>query len=168
VALWALPVPIASKYSSKYGYNLSKNRINSSGEAPSPCFTPILAIYSYIVFRSLSLTTHLLLTYMLRIIYTNLSGNDSSDTNAYHSYSRLIESYALYRSINAMPSARLHFRLCEITVCSINACSNVEWCLRNPAYVGACRSCSSAALVSLVFMTAMNTFGRGGVMAILL
>ena len=43
--LLAWHVPLAAKYDSRYGYILSKNRMNSSGEAPSPCFTPILAMY---------------------------------------------------------------------------------------------------------------------------
>jgi hypothetical protein len=41
---------------------------------------------------------------MLRIIYTSSKGNYNSDTNACHNYSRLIESYALYKSMKANPN----------------------------------------------------------------
>jgi hypothetical protein len=39
-------VLFSSKYYNKYGYNLSKNSMKSSGEAPSPYLTPIFAKYS--------------------------------------------------------------------------------------------------------------------------
>ena len=50
----------------------------------------------------------------------------------------------------------------------MNACSIVEWCLWKPAWVGACRSIVVALVVNRLFMTAMKTFDRGGVMAMLL
>ena len=105
---------------------------------------------------------------MLRSSYTNSTGNYNSFTNANHSYSRLIESYALCKSIKAKPSYRLHLILCAIIVDRMNACSIVEWCLLKPAWVGACRFISVAAFVNRLFMTAMNTLDKGGVMAMLL
>ena len=33
----------SSKYFSKYGYTWSKKILNNFGDAPSPCFTPVLA-----------------------------------------------------------------------------------------------------------------------------
>ena len=52
-------------------------------------------------------------------------------------------------------------------VCRISAYSIVEWCRRKPAWVGACRSIAVAAAVNRLFMTAMKTLDRGGVMAML-
>ena len=58
--------------------------------------------------------------------------------------------------------------LCCISVYSISAYSVVVWWARNPAWVGAC-SCNSVALVvNLLFTTAINSFVKGGVMAMLL
>jgi hypothetical protein len=52
-------------------------------------------------------------------------------------------------------------------VYNISACSIVVWCALKPAYVGACRLSVFAVDVSLAFMVAINTFARGGGMAML-
>ena len=52
-------------------------------------------------------------------------------------------------------------------VWSMSAYSVVVWCARNPAYVGAWRWRVFAVVVSLAFMVAINTFARGGGMAML-
>jgi hypothetical protein len=52
-------------------------------------------------------------------------------------------------------------------VYNISAYSIVVWCARNPAYVGACKFSTSAVVVSLALMVAINTFARGGGMAML-
>ena len=57
-----------------YGKTLSKNNINNSGDAPSPCFTPKFAINSK---KSPVLASMLIpvdYTYMFLIIYTSASG----------------------------------------------------------------------------------------------
>lgn len=43
----------------------------------------------------------------------------------------------------------------------------VVWCALKPAWVGACRFSASAVEVSLAFIVAMNTFAKGGGMAML-
>ena len=95
-------------------------------------------------------------------------GSYNSYTNAYHSFSRLIESYALCKSIKAKPNYRLHFILWVIIVRRINACSIVEWCFLKPAWVGACSFIAVAVVVNRLFITAMNTLDKGGVIAMLL
>jgi hypothetical protein len=57
------------KYSNKKGYILSKNNKKSSGEAPSPCFTPMFYRNSYNLPVPLSLIMPLDYKYILRIIY---------------------------------------------------------------------------------------------------
>jgi hypothetical protein len=44
----------------------------------------------------------------------------------------------------------------------------VEWCGRNPAYVGAYREYSVAMVCRRVVIICINSFGNGGVMAMLL
>ncbi len=51
--------------------------------------------------------------------------------------------------------------------CTNMAYSKVVWCLRNPAWMGAWSSLCSAKVVSLRFMTAMNSLLKGGVIAML-
>jgi hypothetical protein len=62
----------------------------------------------------------------------------------------------------------LHLIVCATIVCRINAYSVVEWWRRKPAWVGACKFIAVAVSVNRLFMTAMKTFDRGGVMAMLL
>jgi hypothetical protein len=71
--------------------------------------------------------------YMLRIIYTRSSGISNSYVNAYHSFSREMETYAFSKSKNATPNGFLHLILCASIVCKIKIYSMAEWCLRNPA-----------------------------------
>ena len=101
------------------------------------------------------------------MIYTRSAGISNSCTNAYHNYSRDMESYAFSKSMKATPSYFLHLILWVSIVCKIKIYSIVEWCLRKPAWVGACRFLDVAYSVNLLLMVAMNTFDRGGVMAIL-
>ena len=91
----------------------------------------------------------------------------NSSPIAYHNFSLLIESYALRRSMNAIPNFRFVFRLCWMMVWRMSACSMVVWCARKPAWVGACRFRVSAVVVSLAFMVAISTFAKGGGMAML-
>jgi hypothetical protein len=69
--------------------------------------------------------------------------------------------------MNAIPNCLFVFRLCWMMVWSMSAYSVVVWCARNPAYVGAWRWRVFAVVVSLAFMVAINTFARGGGMAML-
>ena len=64
--------------------------------------------------------------YMLRISYTRSAGISNSYVNAYHSFSREMESYAFSKSMNATPSFFLLFILCAIIVYSMKICSTVE------------------------------------------
>jgi hypothetical protein len=105
--------------------------------------------------------------YILRMIYTRSSGISNSYNNAYHNYSRDIESYAFSKSMKATPSYLLHLILCASIVCNIRICSIAEWCRRKPAWMGACRFFDVACSINRLLIVAMNTFDRGGVMAIL-
>jgi hypothetical protein len=104
---------------------------------------------------------------MLRIICIRSTGMFSYSPMTYHNFSRLMESYALRRSMKAIPSCLLVLMLCWIMVWSMSACSMVVWCARNPAWVGAWRLSVLAVVVSLALIVAMNTFARGGGMAML-
>jgi hypothetical protein len=108
-----------------YGYTLSKKMINSSGEAPSPCLTPILAINSY---KSVYYTPSIIpldYIYIFRISITRSCGNFKLSTNTYHSLALFTLSYARLRSINAMHMGFLVWTLCCISVCKISADSVV-------------------------------------------
>ena len=151
-----------------YGYTLSKKITNSSGDAPSPYFTPILAKNSKNSSISTPLILPLELTYMLRINNTRSWGSFRHSIRTYHNFSLFMLSYALCKSMNARHRGFFVMTLCWISVCRISACSIVPWCSRKPAYVGACRSNLVACAVSLLFITAMYSFANGGVIAMLL
>lgn len=145
----------------------SKNKINNSGEAPSPYLTPIFAKNSKKLPYSVSGIIPLDYTYIFRIIHTKSAGIFRLSTSTYHSFVRLTLSYARCKSTNARHNCFFVWTLCWISVWRMSACSVVLWWALNPACVGAC-SCSSVAfVVSLRFITAINTFANGGVMAIL-
>jgi hypothetical protein len=105
--------------------------------------------------------------YILRIILIRSCGILSYSPITYHSFSRLMESYARRRSIKAMPNFLLVFKLCWIIVWRISAYSMVVWCARKPDCVGAWRLSWLAVVVSLALMVAMNTLASGGGMAML-
>ena len=105
--------------------------------------------------------------YMLRIICMRSYGMFSYSPMTYHKFSRLMESYALHRSMKAIPSCLLVLMLCWKMVWSMSACSMVVWCAQNPAWVGAWRLRVFAVVVSFALMVAINTFVMGGGMAML-
>jgi hypothetical protein len=78
-----------------------------------------------------------------------------------------MESYARFKSTNTIPSFYLVFTACYITVYSMKACSVVVWWALKPDWGGACRLSSFALVVRRWFITAMNIFANGGVIAIL-
>ena len=156
------------KYASIYGYTLSKNSVNSSGEAPSPYFTPRFARNSSKSPESSSTQMPFDYMYIFLIIYTRSAGRFKHLTNTSHNFSRLILSYARYKSTKHNPIYLFVRMLCCNNVYKIRAYSIVPWCALNPACVGACKLFFSAVSVNLLFITAINNFESGGVTAILL
>ena len=78
------------KYACTKGNTLSKNSINNSGEAPSPCLTPKLVKNSK---KSPVLASMLIpvdYTYMFYIICTSSAGMFKLFTNAVHNFIRFI------------------------------------------------------------------------------
>lgn len=157
-----------SKYACTNGNTLSKNKMNNSGEAPSPCFTPKLAKNSK---KSPVLASKLIpvdYTYILRMIWTSSSGMFRLATNASHNFARFILSYARYRSIKHRLNYLFARMLCWTRVYRMRAYSIVLWCALKPACVGACKLSSSAVVVRRRFMTDINNLERGGATAMLL
>ena len=150
-----------------YGYIVSKNITSNSGEAPSPYFTPILARNSNHSSIFYPLIMPFDKTYMFLIIWIRSYGNFKLSTNTYHNLARFTLSYARLRSTNARHSLFFVCTLCWMRVCKISAYSIVPWWARNPAWVGACSSSCVAWAVKRLFITAINSFANGGVMAIL-
>ena len=150
------------------GYTRSKNNVNSSGDALSPYFTPKFAKNSRKSPDSSS--THLPLdyTYIFFIILTKSGGIFKHSTSAFQSFSRLILSYACFKSIKHSPIYLLVRILYCNSVYKMSAYSIVLWWALNPAYVGACSFFSSAVTVSLLFITAINSLDSSGATAILL
>jgi hypothetical protein len=89
-------------------------------------------------------------------------------TNTSHNFSRLILSYARYKSIKQRPIYLFVRMLCYSNVYKIRAYSIVLWCALNPACVGACKLFLSAVFVKRLFITAINSLDNGGVTAMLL
>ena len=92
----------------------------------------------------------------------------NSLANAAQSFSLFIESYALFKSTNTIPSAFLVLTLCCTIVYMMRACSVVVWWARKPACGGACRLPLLAVSVRRWLTSAIRTFAKGGVIAILL
>lgn len=151
-----------------YGYTLSKNSKNNSGDAPSPYLTPMFYRNVYIVFVPLSKIIPLDCTYILRIICIRSRGISNSSPITFHNLALFIESYALRKSMNASPNYFFALILCWMRVWRMRACSVVVCLARNPAYVGACSCLVLAMVVSRWFMVAMNILAKGGGMAMLL
>jgi hypothetical protein len=135
-----------SKYYNKYGYTWSKNILNSLGDAPSPCFTPVLAVKLY-RFCPLIHTIPLLFTYIFLIMQIISSGIFILVAMSSHNVVRSTRSYALLRSTNISPSGDLELTLYYTNCWMISAYSVVVWFLRNPAWVGASSWFSSAIFV---------------------
>ena len=134
---------------------------------PSPYFMPILAKNSTKLSVSLFDIIPFNYTYMFLMIFTKSAGIFNYSTSTYHSLALFTLSYARFKSTNARLSGFFDITLCCIIVCSMRACSVVLWCALNPACVGAWRLSSVALSVRRRFMTAMNSFANGGVIAML-
>jgi hypothetical protein len=60
--------------------------------------------FIWIIIIIITFTPYIHVLYKCFVIYINSAGNYNSYNNAYYKDSRLIESYALCRSINAIPN----------------------------------------------------------------
>lgn len=134
----------------------------------SPYFTPKLAKNSNKSPDNSSTHIPLDYTYIFLIIFTKSGGMFKHPTSAFQSFSRLILSYARFKSIKHSPIYLLVRTLYCSNVYNMSAYSIVLWWALNPAYVGACSFFSSAVTVSLLFITAINSLDSGGATAILL
>ena len=103
----------------------SKNSVNSSGDVPSPYFTPMLIIKSYISPVTSSIIIPFDFRYIFLIILISSDGICSPSVKTYHNFLRLILSYAHLRSMNSNPSSRFVFSAYWISVCTIKACLTV-------------------------------------------
>jgi len=146
---------------------MSKNRVNSSGDVPSPCFTPKFVRNSNHVPDILSKLIPFDPTYMFLIIYTRSAGRFRQFTKTSHNFSRLILSYARSKSTKQKPIYLFVRMLCCSRVCKIRAYSMVLWRSLKPAYVGACKFSVFAWSVKRLFITAINSLAKGGATAML-
>ena len=87
----------------------SKNSVNSSGDVPSPYFTPILIKKSNKLPVVSSIIIPLDCIYIFLIIVMISDGMCNSSVNTYHNFLRFILSYALLRSMNSNPSVLFVF-----------------------------------------------------------
>jgi hypothetical protein len=107
------------------GYIRSKNKVNSSGDAPSPYFTPRFARNSSHVPDISSKQIPLDSTYIFLIIRIRSAGRFSPATNTSHNLAQFILSYALSKSMKHNPIYLLVLMLCYSRVYRINAYSTV-------------------------------------------
>ena len=85
------------------GYTLSKNRVNSSGDVPSPCFTPKFVKNSNHAPDTLSKLIPFDPTYIFLIIYTRSAGRFRHATKTSHNFSRFMLLYARSKSTKHIP-----------------------------------------------------------------
>ena len=149
------------------GYTRSKNKVNNSGDVPSPCFTPRFARNSNHVPKISSKQIPLDSTYIFLIIWIRSAGKFSPATNISHNLARFILSYALSKSMKHNPIYLFVRMLCYSRVYRINAYSTVLWYSLNPACLGACNLSAFASSVRSLFIVAINSLERGGATAIL-
>jgi len=149
------------------GYTRSKNKVNNSGDAPSPCFTPRFARNSNHLPDISSKQIPLESTYIFLMIRTRSAGKFSPATSTSHNLARFTLSYALSKSMKHNLIYLLVLMLCYSRVYRISAYSTVLWYSLNPACVGACNFLAFASSVRRLFIVAMNSLARGGATAIL-
>ena len=155
------------KYASSTGYTWSKNKVSNSGNAQLPHLTPKFAKNSNHSPDKLSKQIPFELTYMFLMICTRSAGRCKHCTKTFHNFVQFILSYAPSRFIKHNPIYLLVRKLCCSRVFKIRACSSVPWYALNPACVGACKFCAYACSVKRLFITAMNSFDKGGATAML-